>query len=57
MELINDSKFFKRGRNRQIRKMFDSLGYKVVSLQRISFGNIKLGNLKINLENLQKRGS
>lgn len=39
--------FLKEGRNRQIRKMFDSLGYKVVSLQRISFGNIKLGNLKI----------
>ncbi len=39
--------FLKEGRNRQIRKMFKILGYNVVSLERIAFGKIKLGNLKI----------
>lgn len=34
------------GKNRQIRRMFDSLGYKVLKLERISFGDIKLDNLK-----------
>lgn len=35
------------GRNRQIRRMCESFGYKVVRLQRIRIMNIKLGNLKI----------
>ena len=39
--------FLKEGRNRQIRKMFKILGYNVVSLERVAFGKIKLGNLKI----------
>ncbi len=34
------------GKNRQIRRMLDCLGYKVIELERISFGNIKLDNLK-----------
>ncbi len=34
------------GRNRQIRRTFAALGYKVVKLHRISFGNYVLGNLK-----------
>lgn len=33
------------GRNRQIRRTFNSLGYEVVKLHRIAFGNYKLGNL------------
>ncbi len=35
------------GRNRQIRKMFDSLGHPVKYLQRIRIGKILLGSLKI----------
>ena len=35
------------GRNRQIRKMFKTLGYNVISLERIAFGKIKLGKLKL----------
>lgn len=34
------------GRNRQIRRMFDQLGYGVVSLIRVRIGNISLGSLK-----------
>jgi 23S rRNA pseudouridine2605 synthase len=34
------------GRHRQVRKMFASLGYDVVSLRRISIGSIKLGALR-----------
>lgn len=33
------------GRNRQIRRTFDSLGYKVTKLHRISFGDYSLGKL------------
>ncbi|MBO4359124.1 MAG: rRNA pseudouridine synthase [Erysipelotrichaceae bacterium] len=36
----------REGRNRQIRKMFDSLHYKVTRLHRIREANIELGNLK-----------
>ncbi|GAB4282292.1 MAG: pseudouridine synthase [Candidatus Rifleibacteriota bacterium] len=36
----------KEGRKRQIRRMFESLGRKVVQLHRIRFGPVKLGNLK-----------
>lgn len=35
------------GRNRQIRKMAETLGYKVEYLRRISVGNIVLGNLPL----------
>lgn len=35
------------GKNRQVRKMFDSVGHPVVKLKRISFGNINLDDLKI----------
>lgn len=33
------------GKNRQVRKMFDTLGYKVSSLKRIKIGELELGNL------------
>lgn len=34
------------GRNRQIRRTFDALGYKVIKLHRIQFGTYSLGSLK-----------
>lgn len=34
------------GKNRQIRRMFEAIGYPVQELQRISIGNMKLGHLK-----------
>lgn len=34
------------GRNRQIRRTFSALGYKVTYLNRLSFGNFSLGDLK-----------
>lgn len=34
------------GKNRQVRKMFEAIGYKVVKLNRIALGNIKLNGLK-----------
>ena len=34
------------GKNRQVRKMFESAGHKVKHLKRISFGQINLDNLK-----------
>jgi len=33
------------GRKRQLRRMFKTVGYSVQSLKRISYGNLKLGNL------------
>ena len=33
------------GRNRQVRRMFDAVGHQVLSLRRIGFGPIKLGDL------------
>lgn len=33
------------GKNRQVRKMFEALGYKVVALHRESVGKVDLGNL------------
>jgi len=35
------------GKNRQVRKMFEALGYHVAALQRIAIGNISLGNLQV----------
>ncbi len=35
----------REGRNRQVRRMFEAIGYKVAHLERISVGNIKLGHL------------
>lgn len=34
------------GRNRQIRRTLQALGYKVTKLQRVSLGDYKLGQLK-----------
>ena len=33
------------GRNRQVRKMFETVGYQVVSLKRVEFGPIRLNDL------------
>ena len=38
--------FLTEGRNRQIRRTFAALGYKVTRLHRISFGKYELGNLE-----------
>lgn len=35
------------GRNRQVRKMFDAIGYPVLHLRRVAIGNIVLGNLPL----------
>lgn len=35
------------GRNRQVRKMFEAIGYEVVNLKRISIGNLNLGNIPL----------
>lgn len=35
------------GRNRQVRKMFEAIGYEVVNLQRTSVGNLTLGNIPL----------
>lgn len=35
-----------QGKNRQVRKMFDKVGYTVIKLKRISIGNLKLGELE-----------
>lgn len=35
------------GKNRQVRKMFATLGYTVVGLQRTSIGQVELGNLPL----------
>jgi len=36
----------REGKNRQIRRMFDAIGYKVTYLKRIRIGSIELGDLK-----------
>ncbi|MDO4979231.1 MAG: pseudouridine synthase [Candidatus Saccharibacteria bacterium] len=51
LERLDDSRTSWRvemseGRNRQIRRTFASLGYKVKTLHRISFGDYELGNLE-----------
>jgi 23S rRNA pseudouridine2605 synthase len=35
------------GKNRQVRKMFEAVGCKVVALQRIKIGTVELGNLPL----------
>ena len=35
------------GRNRQVRKMFEALGYTVIALKRIKIGELELGNLPV----------
>lgn len=34
------------GRNRQVRKMFEAVGHKVIALDRIAIGNMKMAHLK-----------
>ncbi len=34
------------GRNRQVRRMFDAVGYRVVNLRRVQFGPLQLGGVK-----------
>ena len=43
---FNYSLTIHEGRKRQIRRMFNSLGYRVLSLKRVRIGNLSLGNLK-----------
>ncbi len=40
------------GRNRQVRKMFEMLGYDVVKLKRLSIGILSLGKLKLGMSRL-----
>jgi 23S rRNA pseudouridine2605 synthase len=42
---FNYSVTIHEGKKRQIRRMFAALGYMVLDLKRISFGNLRLGNL------------
>lgn len=37
----------KEGKNRQIRRMIEALGHKVIKLVRIQVGNLRLGNLTV----------
>lgn len=51
VNLINDARTeimltIIEGKNRQVRRMFESLNYKVMELKRIQIGEIKLGNLE-----------
>ena len=34
------------GRNRQVRRMFDAVGHKVLLLRRVRFGPLELGSLR-----------
>lgn len=43
---FNYSFIIHEGKKRQVRRMFASLGYKVIALKRIRMGNIRLGELK-----------
>lgn len=50
VELEGDDRHVKitihEGKNRQIRRMFKALGYRVLELERIKYGLLSLGNLK-----------
>ena len=46
-ELTTLEMSIREGRKRQIRRMFSSIGYDVIYLQRIAIGNIKLGDLPL----------
>ncbi len=51
LEKLNDKRTnwrvtMSEGRNRQIRRTFDALGYKVTALHRTNFGNYKLAGLE-----------
>jgi len=35
------------GRKREVKRMFQAIGHKVLQLQRINFGGLRLGNLKM----------
>lgn len=37
----------REGRNRQVRRMFDSIGHRVLYLKRLSVGKLKLGTLEV----------
>ena len=43
---FNYSMTMHEGRKRQVRRMLESLGYRVLALKRIRMGNLNLGNLK-----------
>lgn len=50
VEAVNDNTFriiLTQGLNRQIRRMSEALGYRVISLKRIRIMNINLGKLKV----------
>ncbi len=36
-----------QGRNRQVRRMFEAVGYRVIHLIRTGFGDLRLGDLKV----------
>jgi len=44
--LFNYSIIIHEGRKRQVHRMFEELGHRVLALKRIRIGNLKLGNLK-----------
>ncbi|MEI6288765.1 MAG: RNA-binding protein, partial [bacterium] len=50
VKILSDTKIsliITEGINRQIRKMLEQVGYKVVDLQRIRLGKLKLTNLNL----------
>jgi 23S rRNA pseudouridine2605 synthase len=36
----------RRGRNREVRKLFESIGHEVTALKRVRFGGLELGDLR-----------